>query len=39
MMLCQHCETPNLPEKEVCRHCGNKLLVLSGVTDAEQEIP
>ena len=38
-MLCQHCGTPNLAEEEICRHCGNKLLVLSGVTDGNQEVP
>jgi len=37
-VLCQHCRAANPPEEEVCRHCGNKLLVLSGVTDADQEI-
>jgi len=37
-VLCQHCGATNPREEDFCRRCGNKLLVLSGVTDADHEI-
>ena len=37
-VLCQHCGATNPREADLCRRCGNKLLVLSGVTDADHEI-
>ena len=37
-MLCQHCGATNPREADLCRRCGNKLLVLSGVTDADHEV-
>ena len=37
-VLCQHCGAANPPEEDICRRCGNKLLVLSGIANADQEI-
>ncbi len=37
-MLCQHCGATNPREEDFCRRCGNKLLVLSGVTNDDHEI-
>jgi len=35
-VLCQSCGALNSAELESCARCGNKLLVVSGVTDAEE---
>jgi len=37
-VLCQHCGATNPREEDFCHRCGNKLLVLSGITDADHEI-
>jgi tetratricopeptide (TPR) repeat protein len=36
-VLCQTCGTVNRPDREVCFQCGNRLMVVSGVTDREVE--
>ncbi len=36
-MLCQTCGTVNRPDLELCQKCGNRLLVVSGVSDRENE--
>jgi tetratricopeptide (TPR) repeat protein len=36
-VLCQVCSAVNIGERELCHCCGNKLMVVSGVTEDEQE--
>ncbi len=36
-MLCQTCGTINRLDREVCLQCGNRLMVVSGVTDRDLE--
>jgi tetratricopeptide (TPR) repeat protein len=35
-VLCQSCGAINLENQELCRKCGNKLMVVSGLNDADQ---
>ncbi len=35
-MLCQFCGALNSSEEEICARCGNKLLVVSGVTESDE---
>jgi tetratricopeptide (TPR) repeat protein len=35
-LFCQSCGAANPSEKEVCHQCGNKLLVVSGVTESAE---
>jgi tetratricopeptide (TPR) repeat protein len=36
-VLCQTCGTVNRPDRELCLQCGNRLMVVSGVTDRDVE--
>ena len=36
-MLCQVCGALNTEEREHCHRCGNKPMVVSGVSEEEQE--